>query len=78
VALFGAQGDGMQKAKTIDDLLRSMILVQCKDCHADVHAEWEKSLHARSIFGPAEVGRTAGDHQDDYRKRVEGIGPHPA
>jgi hypothetical protein len=59
VALFGAQGDGMQKAKTIDELAKKYDSSTCKDCHADVHAEWEKSLHARSIFGPAEVGRTA-------------------
>jgi hypothetical protein len=31
----------------------------CKECHADIHTEWDKSLHARPIFGPAEVGRTA-------------------
>ncbi len=59
VALFGAQGDGMKKAKTIDELAKMYDSSSCKDCHADVHAEWEKSLHARSIFGPAEVGRTA-------------------
>ncbi len=50
---------GAQKAKTIDELAKMYDSSTCKECHADVYAEWEKSLHARSIFGPAEVGRTA-------------------
>jgi len=51
--------DGTKKAKTIDELAKMYDSSSCKDCHADIHAEWDKSLHARSIFGVAEVGRTA-------------------
>jgi hypothetical protein len=56
--VLGAQGD-VKKAKTIDELAKMYDSSSCKDCHAEVYAEWDKSLHARSIFGPAEVGRTA-------------------
>lgn len=48
-----------KKAKTIDELVKMYDSSSCKDCHAEIYAEWEKSLHARSIFGPADVGRTA-------------------
>jgi len=59
VMVFGAQGETMKKAKTIDELAKMYDSSSCKDCHAEVYAEWDKSLHARSIFGVAEVGRTA-------------------
>jgi len=48
-----------KKAKTIDELVKMYDSSSCKDCHAEIYGEWNKSLHARSIFGPAEVGRTA-------------------
>ncbi len=57
--VLGAQDEGMKKAKTIDELAKMYDSSSCKDCHADIHAAWDKSLHARSIFGVAEVGRTA-------------------
>ena len=28
------------------------------ECHEEIHNDWEKSLHARSIFGHEDVGRT--------------------
>ena len=59
VMVFGAQGETIKKAKTIDELAKMYDSSSCKDCHAEVYAEWDKSLHARSIFGVAEVGRTA-------------------
>jgi len=59
LAVFGAQGDVVKKAKTIDELSKMYDSNSCKDCHAEIYSEWSKSLHARSIFGPAEVGRTA-------------------
>jgi nitrate/TMAO reductase-like tetraheme cytochrome c subunit len=57
LAVFAA-GD-TQKAKTIDELVKMYDSTSCKDCHTEIYEQWEKSLHARSIFGPAEVGRTA-------------------
>lgn len=50
---------GIKKAKTIDELAAMYDSSSCKACHPKEYEEWEKSLHARSIFGPAEVGRTA-------------------
>jgi hypothetical protein len=47
------------KPKTIDELAKKYESTSCKDCHADIYEQWYKSLHARSIFGPENVGRTA-------------------
>ncbi|MDR0477920.1 MAG: hypothetical protein LBH14_08315 [Desulfobulbaceae bacterium] len=56
-AKAGAAGEA--KAKTIAELAARYDSSSCKECHEGIHAEWEKSLHARSIFGDDEVGRTA-------------------
>lgn len=40
-----------QKAKTIDDLAKMFDSSQCKGCHADIYAQWEKSHHARPLMG---------------------------
>jgi hypothetical protein len=45
-----------KKAGTIDELARMYDSSSCKECHEDIYNEWDKSLHARSIFG---TGRTA-------------------
>ncbi len=55
---FAAQHE-KGKAKTIDELVKMYDSSSCKDCHAEIYEQWDKSLHARSIFGPKEVGRTA-------------------
>jgi hypothetical protein len=44
------------KAKTIAELVARYDSSSCAACHQDVHDEWSKSIHARSIFG---TGRTA-------------------
>lgn len=46
-----------EKAKTIDELAKMYDVSSCKACHAKIYEEWEKSMHARSLFG---TGRTAG------------------
>lgn len=48
-----------QKAKTIAELVAMYDSSSCVDCHMQQHEEWERSLHASSIFGPKDVGRTA-------------------
>jgi hypothetical protein len=48
-----------EKAKTIAELAARYDSTSCKECHPEIHAQWEKSIHARSIFGDAQVGRTA-------------------
>jgi len=40
-----------QKAKTIDELAKMYDSTQCKSCHAEIYAQWEKSHHARSLMG---------------------------
>ncbi|EKD38977.1 MAG: hypothetical protein ACD_75C00542G0002 [uncultured bacterium] len=56
---FGTQAAEEKKAKTIAELAAMYDSSSCVDCHTEIHEEWQQSLHARSIFGPEEVGRTA-------------------
>lgn len=44
------------KARTIAELVARYDSTSCVECHQEVHDEWSRSLHARSIFG---TGRTA-------------------
>jgi hypothetical protein len=39
------------KAKTLDELAKMYDVSSCKECHQEIYAQWEKSLHARSILG---------------------------
>lgn len=39
------------KAKTIDELAKMFDSTSCKECHADIYAQWEKSHHARPFMG---------------------------
>ncbi len=59
LTLFAKSQDKPKKAKTIAELVKMYDSSSCKDCHSDIYDEWQKSLHARSIFGPEHVGRTA-------------------
>jgi hypothetical protein len=47
------------KVKTVDELAARYESSSCKNCHPEIYAQWEKSLHSRSIFGPFESARTA-------------------
>ena len=62
VALFGAQGDGMQKAKTIDELAKMYDSSTCKDCHADVHAAMGKVFACPLDFRPCRGGQNCSYH----------------
>lgn len=58
--VFGsAQAVDEKKAQTIAELAARYDSSSCKKCHTEVHQQWQQSLHARSIFGNAEGGRTA-------------------
>jgi Zn-finger protein len=46
-----------KKAKTIDELAKMYDVSSCKQCHAKIHEEWEKSAHAVAMVG---TGRTIG------------------
>lgn len=57
--LTNAQAAEEKKAKTIAELAAMYDSSSCQECHTEAHEQWQKSLHARSIFGPEDVGRTA-------------------
>jgi hypothetical protein len=46
-----------EKAKSIDELAASYDVSSCKGCHPEIYEQWEKSAHAKSMFGLG--GRTA-------------------
>lgn len=64
LALAGDSGTGRDKtiaakqgkANTIAELVAMYDSSSCEECHLDIHADWLKSAHSRSIFG---TGRTA-------------------
>jgi hypothetical protein len=53
------QAEEIKKAKTIAELVAMYDSTSCRECHTEAHEQWQKSLHARSIFGPENTGRTA-------------------
>jgi hypothetical protein len=53
------QAEEIKKAKTIAELVAMYDSSSCHECHPEAHEQWQKSLHARSIFGPENTGRTA-------------------
>lgn len=57
--ISGTQAAEVKKAKTIAELAAMYDSSSCQECHTEAHEQWQKSLHARSIFGPEDVGRTA-------------------
>lgn len=59
ISFVAAQSGEVKKAKTIDELVKMFDSSSCKVCHAEIYEQWEKSLHARSIYGPVTSGRTA-------------------
>lgn len=54
----------VKKAKTVDELIAMYDSTECVNCHADIAEQWNKSLHARSIFG---TGRTIATILTTYR-----------
>jgi len=40
-----------QKAKNVDELAKMYDVSSCKQCHAKIFDEWDKSMHSRSLFG---------------------------
>ncbi len=40
-----------EKAKTIEELAGMYDSSSCKECHAEIYGQWEKSHHARSLMG---------------------------
>jgi len=48
-----AAGAAERKAKTIDELAAMFDSARCKQCHAEIYGQWEKSHHARPLMGVA-------------------------
>jgi hypothetical protein len=42
------------KAKTIDELVTMFDSSRCRQCHAEIYAQWERSHHARPLMGVAD------------------------
>ena len=40
-----------EKAKTIEELAAMYDSSSCKECHAEIYAQWENSHHSRSLMG---------------------------
>ena len=40
-----------EKAKSIEELAAMYDSSSCKECHAEIYAQWEQSHHARSLMG---------------------------
>ena len=50
-----------KKAKTVDELAKMYDVSSCKQCHAKIFAEWEKSIHSKSLIGsPRTMGGVQG------------------
>lgn len=50
-----------KKAKTVDELSKMYDVSSCKECHAKIFEEWEKSLHSKSLIGtPRTLGGMTG------------------
>jgi len=48
---ISAAGASDQKARTLTELIAMFDSSSCKECHEEIHAQWETSHHARSIMG---------------------------
>lgn len=44
-----------RKAKTVDELAKMYDVSSCKQCHAKIHEEWEKSAHSKAMVGSGRV-----------------------
>lgn len=54
-----------QKAKTLDEFVKMFDSSRCKGCHAQIYEDWEKSMHAQSLFNTR--GTVGG-----YKRMIEG------
>lgn len=44
-------GEKKAEIKTLKELITRYSSESCKECHAEIHAQWEKSQHARPLMG---------------------------
>lgn len=70
VLFLPARAPAEPKAKTVDELAKLYDVSSCKQCHAEIYDQWEKSMHARSLIG---TGRTIGGFIGMIRAGLMGV-----
>jgi hypothetical protein len=61
---------GVSSAKeiqTLTELVQQYDASSCKECHPEIYAQWEQSLHAKPMLGP--IGRTLATFQGYVNSR---------
>lgn len=53
IPIVAGAAEKVRKAKTIDELATMFDSSRCKQCHAQIYAQWEQSHHARPLMGVA-------------------------
>ncbi len=56
-----------QEIKTLNELVQQFDATSCKECHPEIYAQWEQSLHAKPLLGP--IGRTLATFQGYVNSR---------
>ncbi len=68
VLLLSFPGSAAAKeAQTLDELVARFDSSRCRECHAEIYADWEQSLHAKPMLGP--IGRTLATFQGYVNSR---------
>lgn len=66
---------GEKKANSIDELAKMYDVSSCKQCHAKIYEEWEKSFHATSLIGsPRTMATIASAVKDGLLKEYTKLG----
>ncbi len=56
-----------QEAQTLNELIQRYDASRCQECHQEIYAAWEQSLHAKPLIGP--IGRTLATFQGYIKSR---------
>jgi hypothetical protein len=56
-----------KEAQTLAELVQQYDATSCKECHPEIYAQWEQSLHAKPMLGP--IGRTLATFQGYVNSR---------
>ena len=68
VLLLAQPGTAKAKeAQTLDELVARFDSTRCQECHPEIYADWQQSLHAKPMLGP--IGRTLATFQGYVNSR---------
>ena len=68
VLLLAQPGTAKAKeAQTLDELVARFDSTRCQECHPEIYADWQQSLHAKPMLGP--IGRTLATFQGFVNSR---------